>query len=113
VSRIRQLEDDRSDLLHTIFAVDGDGRLMGALTLRDLLLANRASPVSRIMREEVESVRLEDPDDDVARKLVRYNLLALPVLDEERHVKGVVTVNDVLDLVTPKSWQRRSRRMIA
>lgn len=113
VSRIRQLEDDRSDLLHTIFAVDDDGRLMGAITLRDLLLANRASPVSRIMREDVESVRLEDPDDDVARKLVRYNLLALPVLDDERRVKGVVTVNDVLDLVTPKSWQRRSRRMIA
>ncbi len=113
VSRIRQVDDDRSDLLHTIFAVDDEGRLAGGVTLRDLLLANRASPVSRIMREDVEWARVDDPDDDVARKLVRYNLLALPVLDEERRVKGVVTVNDVLDLVTPRSWQRRGRRMMA
>lgn len=115
IRRIRELdaEDEFEDDVHTLFAVDSEGRLAGSVTLRDLLLADPATLVSRVMREEVESVRLDDPDDVAARTLVRYNLLALPVVDEERRVKGVVTVNDVLDLMTPRSWHRRTRRMIA
>jgi len=112
VERVRELDEFQDDL-HTLFAVDSEGRLTGSVTLRHLLLAAPETRISQLMREEVESVRLEDPDDVAARKLVRYNLLALPVVDDERHVKGVVTVNDVLDLMTPRSWHRRTRRMIA
>lgn len=111
VQRIRDLDEFEDDL-HTLFAVDDEGRLAGSVTLRDLLLAAPETRISAVMREEVESVRLDDPDDEAARLLVRYNLLALPVVDEEMRVKGVVTVNDVLDLMTPRSWHRRTRRMI-
>lgn len=112
IDRLRDVDEFEEDI-HTLFVVDEYGRLSGSVNLRDLLLAASAVRVSDIMRQEVESVRLEDPDDVAARKLVRYNLLALPVLDDERRVKGVVTVNDVLDLMTPRSWHRRTRRMIA
>jgi Mg/Co/Ni transporter MgtE len=57
-------------------------------------------------------VHLSDPKEEVARKLIRYDLLAIPVTDEEDHLEGVVTVNDVLDLVTPRSWQNRPRKML-
>ena len=64
------------------------------------------------MQRDVASVHLDDSKEEVARKLIRYDLLAIPVTDEDERLKGVVTVNDVLDLVTPRSWQNRPRRML-
>jgi Mg/Co/Ni transporter MgtE len=64
------------------------------------------------MRRETASVQLDDSAEEVARQLVRYDLLAIPVTDEEGRLKGVVTVDDVLELVTPRSWRNRPRRML-
>ncbi len=65
-----------------------------------------------LMREDAEPVTLDTPDVDVARALVRYDLMAVPGIDADRRVRGVVTVNDVLDLVTLRSWTSRARRMM-
>ena len=105
-------EMDPFDEVHVLFAVDDNGRLRGCLSLRDLLLASPSARVADIMRGDVETVLVDDPDEEVAQKLVRYDLLAIPVVDSEGHLKGAVTVNDVLDLVTPRSWHRRARRMM-
>ena len=63
------------------------------------------------MRRDVKYVHLNDPQEEVARMLVRYDFLGIPVVDDENRLKGVVTVNDVVDLVTPRSWRNRPRRM--
>lgn len=111
IARLRTIEEPEENIA-VLFAVDDQHRLRGSVSLRDLLIARPDAHIGDIMRIAVESVKLHDLDDTVARKLVRHNLLAIPVIDDEEHVKGIVTVNDVLDLMTPRSWNRSTRRMI-
>jgi len=100
------------DQIYYLYVVDDDGRLRGILPLRNLIVAPPDARVADIMHRDVEFAQVDDPEDLVAQKLIRYDLLAIPVVDEENHLKGVVTVNDVLDLVAPRSWQNRPRRMM-
>jgi len=111
VQRVREL-DDLDHELHTLFVVDDDDRLVGSVTPVHLLVADPDARVIALMKEDVEPVALDTPDDDVARALVRYDLMAVPVIDADRRVRGVITVNDVLDLMTPRSWTSRARRMM-
>jgi magnesium transporter len=105
--RIAPPEDES----YYLYVVDGANRLRGVISLRDLIIAQPDAPVASFMQRDIASVRLDDFKEEVARKLIRYDLLAIPVTDEDGDLKGVVTVNDVLDLVTPRSWQNRPRRM--
>jgi magnesium transporter len=100
------------DQIYYLYVVDDAGHLRGILSLRNLIVAPPEARVADIMHRDVESVRVEEPEEQVAQKLIRYDLLAIPVVDEQNHLQGVVTVNDVLDLVTPRSWQNRPRRML-
>jgi len=100
------------DQIYYLYVVDDAGRLRGILPLRNLIVAPPDARVADIMHRDVEFVRVDDPEDLVAQKLIRYDLLAIPVVDEENCLKGVVTVNDVLDLVAPRSWQNRPRRIM-
>jgi len=100
------------DQIYYLYVVDDAGRLRGILPLRNLIVAPPDARVADIMHRDVEFAQVDDPEDLVAQKLIRYDLLAIPVVDEENHLKGVVTVNDVLDLVAPRSWQNRPRRMM-
>ena len=112
----RVIEDLRrtappEDEIYYLYVVDSGGSLRGVLSLRDLIVAQPDAPIADCMQQDVAHVHLDDSREEVARRLIRYNLLAIPVLDEQDHLKGVVTVNDVVDLVTPRSWQNQPRRM--
>jgi Mg/Co/Ni transporter MgtE len=100
------------DQIYYLYVVDDAGRLRGVLPLRNLIVAPPNARVADIMRRDIEYVRIDEDEEQVAQKLIRYDLLAIPVVDEENRLKGVVTVNDVVDLVTPRSWQNRPRRML-
>lgn len=100
------------DEIYYLYVVDDEGCLRGVLSLRDLVVAPPDARVADFMHRDVEFARLNDSKGEVARKLVRYNLLAIPVVDDADHLKGVVTVNDVVDLVAPRAWQNRARRMM-
>jgi len=100
------------DEIYYLYVVDDEGCLRGVLSLRDLIVAPPDARVVDFMHRDVEFARLDDSKEEVARKLVRYNLLAIPVVDDEHHLKGVVTVSDVVDLVAPRAWQNRLRRMM-
>jgi len=100
------------DQIYYLYVVDDAGHLRGILPLRNLIVAPPDARVADIMHRDVEFVRVDDPEEQVAQKLIRYDLLAIPVVDEQNRLKGVVTVNDVVDLVTPRSWQNRPRRML-
>ena len=100
------------DQIYYLYVVDDAGHLRGILSLRNLIVAPPEARVADIMHRDVESVRVDEAEEQVAQKLIRYDLLAIPVVDEQNHLQGVVTVNDVLDLVTPRSWQNRPRRML-
>jgi len=100
------------DEIYYIYVVNREGRLRGVISLRDLIVARPDTPVRDFMQRDTAYVRLDDPKEEVARKLIRYDLLAIPVIDDDDQLRGVVTVNDVIDLVTPRAWQNRPRKML-
>ncbi len=85
--------------LHDAYVVDPRGALVGALSLRNLVLAKPDAKVSEVMDENVWSVAPLTDQEEVARIFDKYDLLALPVIDERRHILGIVTVDDVVDVI--------------
>jgi magnesium transporter len=63
------------------------------------------------MHRRVVSVKLEDSQDEVAQAVAKYNLLAIPVVDDEGRLHGIVTADDALDKIIPTAWKKRLPRM--
>ncbi len=110
IAKLRSIAPPEDEIYY-LYVVDDESRLTGVLSLRDLVVARPDQRMAEIMRRDVRYVHLDDPQEEVARMLIRYDFLGVPVVDEHGHLRGVVTVNDVLDLVTPRAWQNRPRRM--
>ncbi len=105
---LRQLREELPDLpaenVFTIFVVDDESQLRGVTNLRDVLVAPPESRLWQIMRPDPVSATVEDDERDAARLVARYDLLALPVLEEGRLV-GIITVDDALDVLLPAEWK--------
>ena len=93
--------------LSTVYVHDATGALSGAATVVALLRADPHAPLAKVAEEEPESVPTDADLPEVARTMTDYNLAALPVVDEQQHVVGVITVDDVLELTLPVGWRRR------
>jgi CBS domain-containing protein len=93
--------------LSTVYVHDTTGALSGAATIVALLRADPHAPLAKVAEEEPESVHTDADLPEVARTMTDYNLAALPVVDEQQHVVGVITVDDVLELTLPAGWRRR------
>jgi CBS domain-containing protein len=109
IARLRELEPD-AETIYYVYVVDGDGRLVGVLSLRDLIVASPAAPIGEVMIEEPVAVDVTADRDDVASVVARYNLLAVPVVDDAGRLVGIVTVDDAIDTILPASWRRRVPR---
>ena len=93
----------------TVFAVDEDGGLSGVTNMRDILVADPETPLAAIIHTEPVSVQTDDDAEDAARLVAKYDLLALPVLEQNRLV-GIVTVDDALDTLLPPDWREHLPR---
>jgi magnesium transporter len=81
-----------------LYAVDDDHRLQGVVSLRHLIVSSPETRIEQIMTAEVISVPAEYDQEVAAERMRHYNLMALPVVDEEGHILGVLTADDVLDV---------------
>ncbi|HEY4589287.1 MAG TPA: CBS domain-containing protein, partial [Thermoanaerobaculia bacterium] len=110
LAAIRSMEEVPDPLL-AVYAVapDDPDILIGLVRLRTLLLADPATPLADVLDEDAPTVSAEDRAESAARVLAEYNLLAVPVLDENRRLLGIVTVDDALAVLLPEIWQRRAR----
>jgi magnesium transporter len=88
-----------SDSAYYVYVVDADGRLTGVLSLRDLVTAPPGAANRTIVRRDVHAVEALTDQEEVARRFGKYSLLAMPVTDEDGRLLGVVTVDDVVDVV--------------
>ncbi len=86
-------------------------RLLGVVSLWDLLVANPDQKLQEIMETDLITVQPESDPQTVAEIMAKYNLLALPVINEEGLLQGVVTVDDALDVLLPADRKRKPRRM--
>ena len=89
----------RREAMYTVYTIDGNGRLRGVLSLRELLASPDGTPLSELAWSEVVSVAPSMPQEEVSQITSNYDLVALPVVDSEKRLLGVVTVDDVIDVI--------------
>jgi magnesium transporter len=99
------------DNVYYVYVVDEGERLLGVLSLRELIVADPSTPIGRVMHRELIRGRLDDSHDEVARMIAKYNLLALPIVDDLGRLRGIVTVDDAMDVILPDDWKRRLPRV--
>ncbi len=107
---LRETADEAEQIFY-VYVTDDDDHLIGVFSLSDLVLAKPKSRLNEIMHRRVAYVQLEDSQDSVAQMISKYNLLAIPVVDNERILHGIVTADDALDKIIPTAWKKRLPRM--
>jgi len=112
IDRLRELEPD-AETIYYVYVTDDDGRLVGVLSLRDLIVAKPDVSISEVMIKEPVAVGVLADQDEVAQVVAHYNLLAVPVVDDEGRLAGIVTVDDAIDIVLPTAWKKRLPRLFA
>jgi len=88
-----------------------DEKLKGVVGLRDLLTEEPEKRLSDVMHTKLKIAHAETGQETVAALISKYNLLALPVVDAENRLLGVVTVDDVVDLLLPPASRKKRRKM--
>ncbi len=104
ISRLR-IQAPNSEMIYYIYVLGDDRHLLGFVSLRDLILARPTTPVSDLMERDVISVRVDEDQEDVAKKMARYDFLAMPVVDTTGRLVGIVTHDDVIDVVVDEATE--------
>jgi magnesium transporter len=93
------------EVVFYLYVIDVRRHLVGVVSLRRLLLVAPDTPLKRIMTTDLISVRADMDQEEVARQVASYNLLAIPVVDEENKLVGVITVDDVIDVIKDEATE--------
>ena len=93
------------EMVFYLYVVDERRHLVGVVSLRRLLLVPPDTPLKRIMTTDVYSARVDTDQEEVARMVASYNLLAIPVVDTENKLAGVITVDDVIDVIKDEATE--------
>ena len=101
IERLRHRHPDEEHA-HHLYVVNQEHQLVGEVTLYELVVADPRTPVADLMHRDPISVGAEEDQDAVVDAIMKYNLLALPVVDETEHMLGVITIDDVIDLIRPR-----------
>jgi magnesium transporter len=112
IDRLRELEPT-AETIYYVYVIDAEGRLVGVLSLRDLIVAKPNTPISTFMYGEPVAVHTDASQNEVTGVVARYNLLAVPVVDSEGHLEGIVTVDDAIDTLLPQPSKRRLPRLFS
>lgn len=88
-----------AEMVSYIYVLDTQGRLQGVVSLRDLLISKPGATLTQIMTREFIAVGVEDDREKVTEMARKYNFVALPVVDAEGRLKGIITVDDILDVM--------------
>jgi len=107
IDKLRALEPE-AETIYYVYVVDSREHLVGVISLRDLIVAKPDQPVSEFMIQGVKSIHVDADVHDVAHKFERYKLLALPVVDDDGELQGIITIDDTLEKMLPPDWRRRS-----
>jgi magnesium transporter len=104
IEKLRHEAPDK-ETIYRAYVAGPDRRLVGAVRLQDLILANPRTLVRDLMEEEPISVRVDEDQEEVVRKISRYDVLALPVVDAENRIIGIVTHDDAMDVLEEEATE--------
>ena len=106
---LRSMADEVETMFY-VYVTDEGEHLIGVFSLNNLIFAKPGAMVKEFMEKRVVSVNLTDDQETVAQTVTKYDLLAVPVVDEENRLHGIVTADDALDKVIPTAWKKRLPR---
>lgn len=108
IARLREMAET-PNMIYYLYIVEEEGswKICGLISLRSLILAEPTFKLEEVMRTQFRFAHTSDSAEDVAQTISEYNLLALPVIDDEGDIAGIVTVDDAMEVLLPKGLQRR------
>ena len=112
IARLREMAETPA-MIYYLYIVEEENswKLCGLISLRSLILADPTLSLSEVMRTEFRAAHPTDSAEEVAQTISEYNLLALPVVDDEGDIAGIVTVDDAMEILIPRNQQRRLPRL--
>src|SRR5437016_8945070 len=105
ITYLRRQARERLETIYYVYVLDAGQRLLGVITFRELFSAPPDKPVRDLMHTDVVTAHEEMDQEALSRLFAAHNFLAIPVLDDERHVKGIVTVDDIVDVVQEEATE--------
>lgn len=106
IEKLRETAPD-AETIYYLYAVDENERLTGVLSLRKLIISQPQTVIKEIINTKLIKVKAEDDQKEVAGLISKYNLLAMPVVDHDGKILGIITVDDVMDLILPPLSRRK------
>jgi magnesium transporter len=103
---LRKAGED-AELMYYVYVTDEQEHLAGVFSLSDLILARPETPIADFMHTRLITVELDAKQDDIAQTVSKYDLIAVPVVDGENRMHGIVTADDALDKIIPTAWKKR------
>lgn len=112
IARLREMAET-PNMIYYLYVVEKENswKISGVISLRSLILADPTYMLSQVMREQFQFAHPNDTAEEAAQTISEYNLLALPVIDDEGDIAGIVTVDDAMEILLPKNLQRRLPRL--
>lgn len=104
IKRIRRTGIDK-ETIYTCYVTDKDRKLIGAITLKTLLLSDDETLVSDMMREDAVCVNTLEDQEEAAKALSKYDLQAIPVVDQESRLVGIITIDDAIDVIEEETTE--------
>ncbi|MGH7289901.1 MAG: magnesium transporter, partial [Myxococcota bacterium] len=105
IGYLRRQARTNLELLSYLYVIDDDQRLLGVVSFRELFAAQPERTVRDVMRTDLVTVRDDQDQEEVSRILAMHDLIALPVVDRDGHMKGIVTVDDIVDVVQAEATE--------
>jgi magnesium transporter len=100
IEAVRAHAEDHDDNTYNVYAIEAGDKLVGIASLQDMLLAKSYQPLRDILRDNVISVKPDEDQEEVARKMSRYDLNVMPVVDASGQILGIITIDDIIDVLT-------------
>jgi len=104
IARLREIAP-QAETIYYVFVVDVENRLIGVLSLRDLIAAPDGTPLKEIMKHNVISVNASLDQEEAARVVAKYDLLAVPVVDDDNRLLGIITFDDIMDVLEQEATE--------
>lgn len=98
-------DQEDAEMVFYLYTLDDDARLTGVISLRDLVTTPGDTMLKDIMSKNIQAVRPETDQEEVARIVSQYNFLAVPVVDSEEHLLGIVTVDSIVDVIREEATE--------
>lgn len=110
IERLREVAPDRETIYYA-YVVDESRKLIGFVSLKDLIVARREARIGDIMHRDIILARVDEDQEEAARKIQKYDLLALPVVDAADGLVGIITHDDAIDIITQEQTEDMEKFM--